>query len=117
MSNFKLKRIGMIMEPRAGDPNEVDSRITEEAVILRSDRRVDEDLGNVLVLHQFPALLLELVEELLRVAVVDLGRLSERRLADVLRGWQVTGEERERHQPTGERQADEGDQESDQHRR
>ncbi len=32
MSNFKLKRIGMIMEPRAGDPNEVEGVLNPAAI-------------------------------------------------------------------------------------
>jgi hypothetical protein len=58
-----------------------------------------------------------LVEELLAVAVVDLGRLGEGCLTDVLGRREVAGEEGERDQPAAERQTDEGDQESDQDRR
>jgi hypothetical protein len=86
-------------------------------VVLGRDRRVDEDLGDVGVLHDLAALLLELVEQLRAVTVVDPRRLGERGLADVLGRRQVTGEEGERDQPTAERQTDEGDQESDQDRR
>ena len=32
MHDFKLKRIGMIMEPRAGDPNEVEGVLNPAAV-------------------------------------------------------------------------------------
>jgi len=86
-------------------------------VVLRGDRRVDEDLRDVLVLHEVPALLFELVEQLLAVAVVDLRGLGEWCLADVLGRRQIPGEEGERDQATGDRQTDEGDQESDQERR
>jgi len=68
-------------------------------------------------LHQVPALLFELVEQLLAVAVVDLRGLGEGCLADVLGRRQIAGKEGERGQPTGDRQTDESDQESDQERR
>jgi hypothetical protein len=70
---------------RSGDTEHVDARIRPERLVLGGERRIDDDLRDLIERDDLAALDLELVEERLAGAVVDLRRERERVLRELLR--------------------------------
>src|SRR5206468_1676647 len=101
----------------ADDAEDVDAGVGPERLVLGAERRVDDDLGHLIERHDLAALDLELVEERLAGAVVDLRRERERVLRKVFRGGEIRAEERERSDRPDRREADARDEEGGQDRR
>ncbi len=87
---------GHVGEDRADDAQYIDARVRPEALVLGGDGRIDENLRDLVVADDLAVLLRELIEKLRAGPVVDLRRLSQGLLRQVLRGRKVNGEERER---------------------
>ena len=68
----ELSAVEELVEDRLADADGIDARVVEEAGVLGGDERLDQLLGDPVIGHQAPALVVELADELVG-ARVDVG--------------------------------------------
>jgi hypothetical protein len=106
-----------VVADRPHDAEDVDARIGPEALVLGRDRGVHDQLGQLVVPHDIAPLLLELIQEVVAVAVVELRGERQRVFREVRGVREVGAEEGERRDGTDGRQGDTGDEDRGEDRR